>query len=524
MPAPGSAHGERGGADGEDGVRLRARLVVATVAVAVPMVIGLIWLDARSRHRAAEDALVRITRARLDEPGARARCEADPVGWSRGPHRHGPGPHGPGSRGPGPVGEGPGPDELGPLGPDRDEGPPRPPPLGPRGAPPRFHAHAGDLSAVDPAAPPLPASVRAALASRDWVAVAPSTFAADVTVAVRTDWPAGPCAIIVTRGTTTPGFLGALLPASPIWLLPLVAVLAMVMLAIGPVVRRIRRLTAQVQAAAATGFTGAGVALDPARDEVGDLSRAFAAATGEVRRQLTARDDRERVLREFLANTTHDTMIPLTVLGQHLAALRDPAVRADPAQVEAKVASAMDEAHYLGALIHNLGVAARVDVAEPQIERSPVDLGALVARVLARHRPIASERGIELDSGVPEAPLRIDADLTMIEQAVSNLVYNAIRYNRRGGHVAVVVDRLAGDRFVVRVLDDGPGIAEAELGRLVERGFRGDAARGRSTGGHGLGLHITHTVARLHGFALAFDNRAEGGLEVTLMGPALPPG
>jgi hypothetical protein len=116
----------------------------------------------------------------------------------------------------------------------------------------------------------------------------------------------------------------------------------------------------------------------------------------------------------------------------------------------------------------------------------------------------------------------LPGDVTLLEQAVSNLVYNAVRYNRAGGHVAVTLDLTAGG-FELRVIDDGPGLSDDDLGRLVERGFRGDAARGRSTGGHGLGLHITHTVARLHGFALAFDNRAEGGLEVTLMGPALPP-
>jgi signal transduction histidine kinase len=217
-------------------------------------------------------------------------------------------------------------------------------------------------------------------------------------------------------------------------------------------------------------------------------------------------------------------MIPLTVLTQHLASLRAGVRTREPAELDEVVARAMDEAHYLAALIHNLSVAARVDVAEPRLERAAIDLNARVARVVARHRPVAAERGIELDSGVPEAPVIAAADLTLLEQAVSNVVYNAIRYNRRGGHVAVVLDGDDG-RFVLRVLDDGPGIPPPDLGSLIRRGFRSDAARTRTTGGHGghgIGLHITHTVAKLHAYQLVFKNREPSGLEVELTGPLSP--
>lgn len=458
-------------------MRLLVRVGLVTAAVIVPMVGGLVASDAHSRHLAAERALAELAGARVARPGAREACEGGHWDTRRPPPR--------GPRGRSPSVARPG----------------RPPP-GPRGAPPSFDG----APVTDPR---FGREEQDNLRKGRWVALQRSLLEARVEVAVPTPWLEGPCAVLVARGTTTPGFLGAFLPASEVWLAPLAAVLLTVLLALVPVARRLERLAEAVQASASRGFVDAPAVRGA--DEVAAVGRAFAAASREVRRQLAARDDRERALREFIANTTHDVMVPIAVLMQHLAVLREKGPDSEP------LAGAMNEAHYIAALLQNLAAAARLDVVEPELSRSSVDLCDLVARVTARHRTIAVERGVELVSGVPELSLTVEADPTLIEQAVSNVVYNAIHYNRRGGHVAVVLDT-AQPGFQLRVLDDGPGIRATELSRLAERGFRGDAARGRTGSGHGLGLHITHEVARLHGYSLEFRNRDEGGLEVELRG------
>jgi two-component system sensor histidine kinase BaeS len=124
---------------------------------------------------------------------------------------------------------------------------------------------------------------------------------------------------------------------------------------------------------------------------------------------------------------------------------------------------------------------------------------------------------------VPDAPVFVAADITLLEQAVSNVVYNAVRHNSAGGHVAVVLDAATTDRFSLRVIDDGPGVPADELAQLSERGFRGGAARTRSPEGLGLGLDITSRVAGLRGFELRFGPSEHGGLQVNLEGPQVQP-
>jgi signal transduction histidine kinase len=475
-------------------VKLRTRLVVATIGVTVPMVVLLMWLDGRARHRAAAYALSEMTTRRLQNPEERARCEAEPATWGKPrfgpPHMHGPGPDGPPPRR-------------------------RPPPF-PSGAPPVHYAYDAQLHSTNSSAPRLSASDARAADASEYVIVDHPWYSDDVDVVVRTPWSDGPCAYVLVHGTTTPGFIGALLPASPIWLLPLAAVFIAILVAVGPVVSRIRRLTATVKRSADHGFA------DPipadGSDEVAELARAFDAASREVRAQLAVKDQREQTLREFLSNTTHDVMIPLTVLQAHLTTLRE-AHAAGRAPDPLILTAAMDEAHYIGALLHNLAVAAKLDAGVPGMIKSPVDLNALITRVVSRHAPIARQRAIALEHAVPEEKLATDADVTMLEQAVSNVLYNAIRHNKTGGHVALILEPQAEERFRVRVIDDGPGIPPEQLERVAKRGERGDAARTRAPDGQGIGLDIAQRVARLHGHDLRFAKSEFGGLQVDIEGP-----
>jgi two-component system sensor histidine kinase BaeS len=481
-------------------VKLRTRLGLTAALVIAPTVGLLLCFDAIARHRAAEQLLTEMVSARM--PMERERCEASPESW--GGRLAGPEPFDGAAR-------------------TRMDGPPRgvppggPPRLRPAsGARPRpavAFAYDEQLRSRNASAPPVAPALATGIANRE-SAVEPFAWRSrEVEVLLRTPWGSGPCAFVLAQGTT--GEWGAVLPETQVWALPMLSVVAAVFFAMGPVVGRIRRLTEEVRRSASALYEEP-IAAD-GNDEIGELARAFDVAGRKISSQLREREQREKALREFVANTTHDVMIPLTVLQGHLATLRDSAAGREPTDGSI-VSFAMDEAHYMASLVHNLATAARLEGVEVKLQPSRVDLNALVARVIARHTPIARERRVSLESASPSESIHSWADLTLLEQAVSNITYNAVRYNRPGGHVAVILEALSSDRFCVRVVDDGPGIEPAELSKIVERGVRGESARTRAPEGQGLGLHIAYRAAELHGFHLGLGRSEYGGVEAKLEG------
>lgn len=337
-------------------------------------------------------------------------------------------------------------------------------------------------------------------------------------VLVRTPWGAGPCAHILAQHHG-PLLRNVLLSLAPGLLAPVALAAVVMLLALGPVIRRIRLLAAQVRSSAGAGYTRGVTPLGS--DELTELAHAFNAASDEVRQQMAVIRQREATLREFLDATTHDLMTPLTVLTGHLTRLAEE-TRDGAAPEPDLIKGAIQETHYLSSLIHNLGAAARLDAGEPQLHRSRVALGDLVERAVARLRPIARLRQVTLEQATPPEPVWILGDTTLLEQAVSNVVQNAVKHNRPGGHVAVTLD-LDGEDFLLDVIDDGPGIEPDKLARLLRAGERGDEARSRDPEGRGLGLAIASRVARVHGLDLGFDPSEFGGLRVRLRGRRLPP-
>lgn len=201
-------------------------MALVAVLVALPQLVALVWWDGTSRHQAAQAVLSGMLERSLSEPEAEQACTADPVAWtSRQRGAFGPSPH------------------------EHREPPPHLRKRGPRpGPPPRgFGRH--------PVPPPrlevyaldhLPDDVHAALPSEGQGALAGNSFTSEVGVVVRTGWD-GPCAVAVVRGGTAPGFLGSVLPATPLWVGPGILVATVMLLAVGPPVRRLRTLTQRVQ-------------------------------------------------------------------------------------------------------------------------------------------------------------------------------------------------------------------------------------------------------------------------------------
>lgn len=472
-------------------MRLRLRLAVLLVVAVVPFAIALALLQGLLVRRNVALATGEALAARLDGP-QHDRCEESPETWPERAWLEG----GPGR-------------DRGPNRELRSERRRRARALRGRG-PARFFVYDASLDAHRPDAPELPPRVRRALQDGDEIAwgMANGPNVHDHLLVIARVADGGRCAFVATvRPQEGPPLAFTIVPALAVS----VFTVLLAVLAAGPLVRRVLRLTEAVRRARA----GESVSIPiEGSDELTELERAIAADRAELAAKVDALQRRDAALTSFVANTTHDVMIPLTVLQNHLLALES---RAEPKSTEAELAAqALGEAHYLGSLLQNLSAAAKLDDVDRPLDRVDVDLADLVARVAQRHRTLAQKKRIALDFAAPER-LAIHADLTLVERMLSNLVHNAIRYGEPGGHVAIVLEPSGGSSgFHLEVLDDGPGVAPADLARLGERRFRSEAARSRQPTGTGLGLAIAREVAERHGWTLRFEANEPTGLRVIL--------
>ncbi|MGB5266234.1 MAG: HAMP domain-containing sensor histidine kinase, partial [Polyangiales bacterium] len=369
-----------------------------------------------------------------------------------------------------------------------------------------------DLISANPDSPAFPPELARQLKAGSEVVTKRSPDRRRTEVAVRMPWNEGPCAVLLMRSKgPPPWFSGAVL--MPAFLVALVVILV-ALFAAGPIVRRVRQLTDSVRRIGSDSEEPIHV---EGSDEIAELGVAFEQSRQTIQAQLAALREREAALRNYIANTTHDVMLPLSVLQGHLASLQQRIEAGDALDAKAFVPS-LEESQYLGSLLHNLNAVARLEANDGLSHRDPIDMNRLVERVVDRHQPIAKRKQISLDLAVPETAIEFPGDLTLLEQALGNIVQNAIRYNRAGGHVAVILEGTL-DRWALRVVDDGPGISHADRERVVEPSFRGSEARTRHPHGMGLGLHIASDVAKRHALGLELRDTDGGGLTVELIHP-----
>ena len=182
------------------------------------------------------------------------------------------------------------------------------------------------------------------------------------------------------------------------------------------------------------------------------------------------------------------------------------------------------EASRLNELIGRILTLARLEDGEQVVPQTPVPLGELVANVAEDAEFEAQERHCHVLTSIPEGDWGVRGNDSLLHSAVENVVRNAIRYTAEGTSVQIALtneERHGGREAVLRVSDSGPGVPADALEKMFEPFYRLDDARGRLTGGVGLGLAITERAVRFHGGKVAAFNRAEGGLRVEIRLPLI---
>lgn len=260
----------------------------------------------------------------------------------------------------------------------------------------------------------------------------------------------------------------------------------------------------------------------------------------------------ETVRRDFVAHVSHELRTPIAAI-KLLAETLPRAIDTDRPRAQQFAAEIATRADHLSQIVAELLQLSRIESGKLHLNREPTEIAGLVEVVLDRMRLLADEQGVTVSSDMPDGLPYADIDGNRIGEVLTNLVDNAIKYTRRGGHVTVSAavqkdatrlasgepatgDAPASPMLVVYVRDTGVGISEEDLPRVFERFFKVDRSRARSTEGRttpirraeatapvvataqvqaaagtGLGLAIVKHLVELHGGRVWAESRLGHG-------------
>jgi two-component system phosphate regulon sensor histidine kinase PhoR len=226
----------------------------------------------------------------------------------------------------------------------------------------------------------------------------------------------------------------------------------------------------------------------------------------------------DQIRRDFVANVSHELRTPLTSIKGSVETLLDGGLEAGERAVDF-VEMIGRNADRLHRLVDDLLELTRIESGAAPPEAEAIEVAEAVDSVLETAAGLAAEYGVTLARNLPGEPLGVMADRYQLEQALGNLLDNAIKYTGPNGRVVVEAERV-GDEVAIRVVDNGPGIEPEHLSRIFERFYRVDKNRSRELGGTGLGLAIVKHIAHLGGGRVEVQSKPGRGSTFSLFLPA----
>ena len=273
------------------------------------------------------------------------------------------------------------------------------------------------------------------------------------------------------------------------------------------------RLRAATQKLAAGDLTArAGVPRPGRHDELAELVRDFDTMADRLEKSVKAQA-------RLLNDISHELRSPLARLNVALGLSRQ---RSGP-EAQSSLERIELEANRLNELIGRLLTIARLESGDQAMQKVAIRLQELIREIAQDAEFEAQSRKCHVDVTKVDDCM-VMGDPALLRSAIENVVRNAIHYTREGTDVQIRLEcrqGTTGTEAVIKISDSGPGVPDEALDKLFQPFYRIDDARGRQTGGVGLGLAITERAVRLHGGTVRASNRSEGGLRIEIRLPAL---
>ena len=207
---------------------------------------------------------------------------------------------------------------------------------------------------------------------------------------------------------------------------------------------------------------------------------------------------REEYRKEFIGNVSHELKTPLFTVQSYLLTLLDGGIKDEKIKSKylQRASKGVDRLTYI---IKDLDMITKLEVGDLSLEKESFDMVKLVQNVFDLFEMKAAKKHITLVFDIDYSkPIMVYADKERIQQVLTNLIVNSIKYGREKGTTEVSIENLIKNKAIIRVTDNGEGIAKANLQRLFERFYRVDKSGSRKEGGSGLGLSIVKHIIEAH--------------------------
>ena len=272
--------------------------------------------------------------------------------------------------------------------------------------------------------------------------------------------------------------------------------------------RRIKKIYDDVSLLESTSFSS-----KPVTTDMKTLTQEIEKFAQDKKIEIDTLKIREEYRKDFLGNVSHELKTPLFTVQGYILTLLDGAMN-DKKIREKYLSRANKGVERLIYIVKDLDLITKLEVGDLKLEREDFDIIELIQNVFDLLEMKAAQKEIALTFDMEyDRPIYVNADKEKIQQVVSNLLVNSIKYGHPNGTTEVSVENLIKNKVIIRVTDNGEGIPKQHIPRLFERFYRVDQSGSRNEGGSGLGLSIVKHIIEAHDEKIYVESEVEVGSE-----------